>query len=419
MFALVDANSFYCAVEQVFRPAWRGKPVVVLSNNDGCVVAANRQAKEVGIEKFRPYFEMRELCRTRGVIVCSSNYELYSDLSDKMMAVIGRFAPEQHIYSIDECFLSFERCGHAITDLTDYAARIRRTVWRECRLPVSIGIGTTATLAKVASHAAKKIRGYNGVCVIDHDRQRQAILADIQPGDIWGIGKRTAKKLKLMTVDSALDLARIRPDWAKKAFNINVEKTVRELNGEVCYHWQDVQDGAKQIFSTRSVGTRITDLTSLTQALCKHADIAATKLRRQGSLTGAMIVFAANSPHDVRPVGFKQVHRFVYPTDDTVAITKAVSALARGLFRPGVQYYKLGVGLVELSDATHVQRDLFDESSPDPVLMKTFDRINQTYGPQSIFMSAQGIDQKWAMRREMLSPQYTTRWRDIPGIECG
>lgn len=176
MYALVDANSFYCSAEQVFRPEWRGKPIIVLSNNDGMVVAANRQAKEVGVPKLQPYFKIKALCERKGVIALSSNYELYSDLSAKMMQVIGRFSPEQHIYSIDESFLRFNRCHAMITDFTEYGINIRKAVWKECRLPVCVGMGSTVTLAKLANHAAKKIKSFNGVCVINNDVLRTNIL---------------------------------------------------------------------------------------------------------------------------------------------------------------------------------------------------------------------------------------------------
>ncbi|KDM92879.1 Y-family DNA polymerase [Photobacterium galatheae] len=419
MFALVDANSFYCSAEQVFRPDWRGKPMVVLSNNDGCVVAANRQAKEAGVEKFRAYFEMRALCEARGVIACSSNYELYGDLSAKMMEVIGRFAPDQHVYSIDESFLSFERCHHAIPDLLEHAKDIRRTVWKECRLPVCVGIGPTLTLSKVANHAAKKVRGYQGVCVIDEVKQRESILSQMKTSDVWGIGSRIAKRLQFMGIDTALQLSRMKPGIARKEFNVEIERTIRELNGERCKFWDEARADKKQIFSTRSVGERIIDPVSLGQALCKHADIAASKLRRQGSLVQVMMVFASNSPYDERPVGFKQVHRFAYPTDNTTLITKAVSGLVDALFTEGVRYYKLGVGFIAMTSAKHAQGDLFNESPSNPALMKVFDSINQKYGSHSMFLAAQGIEQKWAMRRELLSPQYTTRWGDLPRVRCG
>ncbi|MCL1132708.1 Y-family DNA polymerase, partial [Shewanella sairae] len=239
MFALIDANSFYCSAEQVFRPEWRGKPVIVLSNNDGMIVSANRQAKEAGIPKFKPFFEIKELCEQKGVIALSSNYELYSSLSAHMMQVIGRFAPEQHIYSIDESFLSFKHYQRAIPCLITHAHKIRRAVWKETRLPVCVGIGETVTLAKVANHAAKKMRGYRGVCAITSDEQRLHILAEMPVADVWGIGKKISARLHLMGVNTALQLANYPPTLAKREFNIEVERTIRELNGEQCIAWDE------------------------------------------------------------------------------------------------------------------------------------------------------------------------------------
>ncbi|MBB1380766.1 Y-family DNA polymerase, partial [Shewanella sp. SR41-2] len=229
MFALVDANAFYCSAEQVFRPDWRGRPIIVLSNNDGCIVAANRQAKEAGIEKFLPYFQAKALCVQRNVIVCSSNYELYADLSAKMMAIIGRFAPEQHVYSIDESFLSFKHSYPAIKCLYTQGQLIRRAVWKEARLAVCVGMGQTLTLAKIANHAAKKIPGYKGVCVIDTAHQRNDILRQLAVKEVWGIGRRISKKLELMNIRSAYDLASMPPSLARKQFSIEIERTVREL----------------------------------------------------------------------------------------------------------------------------------------------------------------------------------------------
>lgn len=417
MFALVDANSFYCSAEQVFRPDWRNRPIVVLSNNDGCIVAANRLAKEAGIKKFAPYFQMKSLCEKKGVIALSSNYELYGSLSASMMNVIGRFAPEQHVYSIDETFLSFNQCYSAIPCLTQHATMIRRAVWKETRLPVCVGIGETLTLAKAANHAAKKIQGYNGVCHISSVSQRQDILRNMATEDVWGIGSRISKKLALMNIQSAFDLANMPPALAKRNFSIEVERTVRELNGEVCKGWDEARADKKQIFSTRSVGQRITDPQSLSQALSKHAAIAAHKARRQGSLCKTLLVFASNSPFDERPSGFKQTHHFAFPTNDTVTITKACTSIVQQLFQENVRYYKVGVGLIDLHPEKHMQHDLFLEAS-SPALMVVHDALNAKLGSNSIFLAAQGIEQKWHMRREMLTPQYTSRWRDIPSIKC-
>ncbi|MCJ8304980.1 Y-family DNA polymerase [Shewanella sp.] len=417
MFALVDANSFYCSAEQVFRPEWRGRPIVVLSNNDGCIVAANRQAIDAGVPKFEPYFKVKALCDRLGIIALSSNYELYGSLSASMMEVIGRFAPEQHVYSIDESFLSFKHCYPAIPCLVKHGEALRRAVWKETRLPVSVGMGETLTLAKIANHAAKKIADYNGVCVIDNSAQRKAILSQIKPSHVWGIGRRLSKKLDLMGIKSAYALSQMAPGLAKKQFSIEMERTVRELNGEPCKGWDQARADKQQIFSTRSMGERITDPSSLQQALSKHAGIATSKAREQGSLCSVLLIFASNSPFDEQPTGFKLTHRFAYPTNDTGEITQIVTQIAKQQFKAGVRYYKVGVGLIDLINESHNQLDLF-ASPKNPALMKVYDALNHKYGSDSIFMAAQGFTAKWHMKREYLTPQYTTSWRDIPKINC-
>ncbi|MFA0555787.1 Y-family DNA polymerase [Vibrio sp. 10N.222.55.A1] len=419
MYALVDANSFYCSAEQVFRPDWRGKPIVVLSNNDGCVVAANRQAKEAGIEKFKPFFQVKALCEQKGVIALSSNYELYADLSSKMMQVIGRYAPEQHIYSIDESFLSFERCYPAIPCLNTHGMKLRRAVWRECRLPVCVGFGPTLTLAKIANHAAKKIQGYNGVCVLDSEQERRTILSKLSAGDVWGIGKKIQARLKFMGINTALELADYPPALVRKEFNVEIERTIRELNGQPCKAWDQSRADKKQIYSTRSAGERITDLESLRQALAKHANIASSKARQQNSLCKVMLCFANSSPYDEKAVTRRAIHRFAYPTSDVTQITKAATLLAEELFCEDVRFYKIGVGLLDLTDGKNEQSDLFNPMPNDPKLMSVYDSLNQRYGSDTLFLGAQGIGQKWGMRREMLTPHYTTKWQDLPVIKCG
>ncbi|MDF5168635.1 Y-family DNA polymerase [Vibrio parahaemolyticus] len=419
MFALVDANSFYCSAEQVFRPEWRGKPIVVLSNNDGCVVAANRQAKAAGVPKFEPYFKIKALCEQKGVIALSSNYELYADLSSKMMSVIGRFAPDQHIYSIDESFLSFERTNKAIPCLKEHGMKIRRAVWKECRLPVCVGFGETLTLAKIANHAAKKIPGYKGVCVIDCEQERTAVLSLLEVGDVWGIGRKISQRLKFMGVTTALQLANYPPALIRKEFNIEVERTVRELNGQQSKSWDSARSDKKQIFSTRSAGQRITDLESLTQALCQHANIASMKARKQQSLCRVMMCFASSSPFDEgNQVTRRAVHRFAYPTSDVTQITRIASSLANQLYQEGVRFYKIGIGLLDLTDGRNEQPDLFNQNPNNPKLMGVYDALNHRYGADTLFLGAQGIEKKWAMRRDMLTPRYTTNWHDLPRIRC-
>ncbi|WP_372883306.1 Y-family DNA polymerase [Psychromonas sp.] len=418
MFALVDANAFYCSAEQVFRPDWRGKPLIVLSNNDGCIVAANKQAIALGIKKFQPFFEVQKLCEQAGIIVCSSNYELYADLSYKMMQVIARFAPDQHIYSIDECFLNFSSCQKKIPNLTEHAQQLRKTVWKETRLPVCVGLGKTPTLAKVANHVAKKWQSFAGVCCLDDEALKTNIFQQLSPADVWGIGWKTSAKLQAHKILNVQQLRRLNIQHLPAGFNVELQRTIKELNGEVCKTWDDSRADKLQIFSTRSMGRRITEITQLNQALAKHAAIAAKKARKQHSLCGVLMAFAANSPFDADPRSFKIMTGFNPPTNNSAQLIKAISENIGNLFQPGIAYYKVGVGLLNLSSAKHQQWDLFSPPAENIALMQVLDNINRRYGNDSAFFVAQGIEQKWAMRRRLLTPQYTTKWQDIPTISC-
>ena len=418
MYALCDINSFYASAHGVFRPDIRKEGIIVLSNNDGCVVAANNRAKELGVNKFVPYFQVRAQCEKLGVHVFSSNYELYSDLSIKFMQTVGRFAPAQHVYSIDETFLDLHNSYPAVNDLAAYGGLIRKTVWKECRLPICVGMGATLTLAKIANHTAKKFRQFNGVCVIDNENMRLNILKQTSIDDVWGIGRKISSKLDVMGVKTAYQLSKIPPKLARKNFNIEIERTVRELNGQICKEWDDVRADKKQIFSTRSLGQRITTRDELQQALAKHVNIAARKARNQNSGCKNLLVFAGNSPHDDRPQQFKTIMKFERPTNCALELTRATTTALDKLFVTGVRYYRVGVGMLELSDMRHEQYDLFNQSKNNPKLMKVYDELNNRFGSDTVFLSAQGTTQRWAMRREMLSPQYTTNWKHIPVIKC-
>lgn len=418
MFALVDANSFYCSAEQVFRPKWRGKAIIVLSNNDGCIVAANKQAIALGIKKFQPYFKVKILCEKKGVVVCSSNYELYADLSTNMMQVIGRFAPQQHIYSIDESFLDFSGCQQSIPCLIQHANRLRKAVWKETRLPVCVGLGPTLTLAKLANHVAKKWPDHQGVCLLDNPQRWQPLFEQLAPVDVWGIGRKTAKMLLQQGIDTVSKLARINPHQAHRNFNVELARTIRELNGEVCKGWDEARADKRQIFSTSSVGLRIIDINSLLQALSKQVAIAAVKARKQGSLCGTLIAFAGNSPFDKQPRSFKIIKHFSQATNNTSDLINALKENMDSLFHTNIQYYKIGVGLLNLSQQNQLQFDLFNEAKSDDRLMKVLDDINQKYGTDTALFACQGINEKWAMRRQFLTPQYTTKWHDIPKINC-
>ncbi|WJG07802.1 Y-family DNA polymerase [Aliiglaciecola sp. LCG003] len=421
MYALCDVNSMYASCEKVFDPSIRKKPVVVLTNNDGCICAACGIAKSLGIgKKFVPYFQMKKELKAAGAIVRSSNYELYADLSKRLMDTCARFAPEINVYSIDECFLYYGKNKSAPPQgWQELASSIRKTVWREVRLPIGIGMGETPTLAKAANHASKRIDGFSGIAVIDDDAKRKLILSQMAVTDIWGIGQRLGRRLKVMGIDTALDLANQDPTKIRKDFSILVESTVRELNGEVRHSWDDARAAKKEIYSTRSFGQRITELEQLKFAIASHAEVVAAKLRKQKSLASAMTIFASSSPHDNDGYFSESFfHRFMVPTNDTCNIISAAQAAIPKLFQQGVRYYRCGVGLLDLHREQLFQYDLFNPSKDNPKLMTCMDSINARFGRSTVHVAAKGIEQKFAMRRAFLSPQYTTKWADIPKIIC-
>ncbi len=418
MYALVDAVAFYASAEKVFDPAIRSKPVVVLTNNDGCICAVCPIARQLNVPKFAPYFKVKHLLAQHKVVVRSSNYELYADLSDKMMNVIGRFCDTQHVYSIDESFLHFNGYSTVINDWFAYGHTMRRTVWRETKLPVGVGFGPTATLAKAANHAAKKLSGFNGVAVIDSLASRRAILQRMACEDVWGIGKRLAKKLKIMNIHSAWQLAQQNPKAMRRAFSVVVERTVRELNGEPCLNWDEVRQDKREIYSTRSFGERLHDAVALKAALINHVTIVATKLRAQHSLTKQLYIFAASSTHDSKFCKKSYLYRFTTPTNDTCVMANAIAAVFAHIYQPGVRFYKCGIGALELTSQRFTQNDLFNARSDNPQLMSCLDAINNRYGKGVLSLASSKLSERWQMKRAFLSPQYTTRWRDIPKIHC-
>ena len=421
MYALCDVNSMYASCEKVFDPSIRNKPVVVLTNNDGCICAACGIAKRMGIgKKFVPYFQVKKELEAAGAVIRSSNYELYADLSQRMMDTCARFAPDINVYSIDECFLYYSKQSSAPHEEWEtLGMQIRKAVWREVRLPICVGIGQTPTLAKVANHAAKKIEGFKGVAVLDTQKIRKTVLSKMAVTDVWGIGNRLGKRLNALGVNTAWELANRDPTQIRKEFSILVENTVRELNGEVRHSWDTVRAAKKEIYSTRSFGKRITDIEELRSALASHAEIVAAKLRKQKSLTSSMTLFATSSPHDSEGYFRRSYfHRFAVPTNDTRNIIKVIGNTMSQLYQPNVRYYKCGVGLMDLHNEELFQYDLFTPSNDNSKLMACMDAINARYGRSTLHLAAKGFEQKFAMRRAFLSPQYTTKWSDIPKIIC-
>ncbi|WP_426357026.1 Y-family DNA polymerase [Pseudocolwellia sp. HL-MZ19] len=418
MYALVDAVSFYASAEKVFDPSIRNKPVVVLTNNDGCVCAVCPIARRLGIPKFIPYFQIKDFLSKHGVVVRSSNYELYADLSERMMNVIARYCDNQYIYSIDESFLEFKQYDGLINDWHKYGHEIRRAIWKETRLPVGVGFGTTPTLAKAANHAAKKLAGFNGVAVIDSQQSSLPILQEMKVTDVWGIGNRLSKKLNLLGINTAQQLAQQSPQHMRKQFSVLVEQTVNELNGVACLSWDKVKAPKQEIFSTRSFGERVTDYETLMFALVTHGVIVGKKLRRQGSLVKRLLVFAASSPHDTQYYKRSLIFEFQVATNNNSQIASAINILLREIFKTGIHFYRCGVGAVTLESEQYQQPDLFSPIQPSPLIMDCFDKVNNRYGQGAITLASEGKTDKWQMRRSFLSPQYTSSWRDIPKIGC-
>jgi DNA polymerase V len=418
MYALVDAVAFYASCEKVFDPSIRNKPVVVLTNNDGCICAVCPIARRLGIPKFKPYFQMRSFLAKHNVVVRSSNYELYADLSERMMNVIGRFCDNHYVYSIDESFLHFDNYHNYIKDWHDYGHKIRRAVWKETKLPVGVGFGISPTLSKAANHAAKKLSGFDGVAVIDNKTSRDLILHRMDVADVWGVGSKIAKRLKFDGIHNAAQLAQQNPKKIRKQFSVVTERTVNELNGLSCLSWDEVKSPKKEVFSTRSFGQRVTTRTELREALVAHAAIVGKKVRRQSSLIQKLMVFASSSPHDEGYYKQAIVYSFVVATDNTCKIAHAITQMIDSIYRHGVKFYRCGVGAIELTSKNFIQPDLFMPDHYNSNLMKCLDNINHRYGDGALKIATEGRHQKWHMRREFLSPQYTSQWRDIPKIKC-
>lgn len=420
MYALCDVDSMYASCEKVFDPTIRKRPVVVLTNNDGCICAACSIAKSMGLgKKFVPYFKVKDDLARAGVVIRSSNYELYADMSQRFMDICTEFAPHSHIYSIDECFLYYGAGYIPSEGWEEHARSIRSAVWKNVRLPIGVGVGCTPTLAKAANHAAKRLEGYRGVAVIDSEEKRKDILRQMEVTDIWGIGRRLGRRFNNMGIHNALQLSQVPVGLIRKQFSILVESTVHELNGTVRLSWDEVRAPKKEIFSTRSFGQRVTDKIQLRQAIITHVGVAAQKLRKEHSHAGMLLIFASNSPHDNAPF-YRKSATYSFPayTSDTKVISVVASRLVDQVYQEGIYFYKCGVGLLNLVGNEQYQQDLFQSSQDKPALMSCIDEINKRYGRGTIHIAGQGVDQKFSMRRAYLSPQYTTRLSDLPIIRC-
>lgn len=415
-YALIDGNNFYVSCERVFNPKLEGKPVVVLSNNDGCAVAHSAEAKTLGVKIGTPWFRMRDLARQHGIFTLSSNYALYADMSNRMMTVLGQFSPDQEVYSIDECFLGLDGLDR---DLHAYGVQMRQRVGQWVGIPVGIGIAGTKTLAKLANHSAKRnLLDNSGVCDFGRltDAERSALFARIPVGEIWGIGPRLSNQLEALGITTVEALRRADAKTLRKRFSVVVERTHAELNGVPCLSLEEVAPPRKQIISSRSFGQYVHDLPSLKEAVSMYIAIAAEKLRGQGCAARMVQVYIRTNPHRPEAPQYQKSLTMPMPeaTDDTLRLTRvALWGLTR-LYRPGYAYRKAGIALMELSDKTAQQADLFLPSRDNTALMQVMDRINALWGRGTLRSGAEGITKAWRMKRERMSPGYTTDWNQIP-----
>ncbi|MGY1490703.1 translesion error-prone DNA polymerase V subunit UmuC [Methylobacillus pratensis] len=418
IYALADVNSMYASCEQVFRPDLRGKPVVVLSNNDGCVIAQSKEAKALlELWMCRPWFEIEEESRKLGVVHFSSNYELYANMSNRFSTTLRQFAPRVEVYSIDECFLDLDGVR---ADFNKLGREIKDTVLQWTGLGIGVGFGHTKTLAKLANHCAKRVEGFDGVCDLTSMSQAelQRIMEGLPVSKVWGVGSRLERRLARLGVENVWRLRNADPKRIRDEFGVVLERTVKELNGEPWIEFEEELPEAKQVMSSRSFGQRVTTLQDLQEAIAFHAGNAAARMRKKGLYAGAIYVTIANSIHD--KAEFYEGGEIVMlpsPTNCSGQLTKAALWILKRIYRPGVYYMRASVMLSELVPAGGHQRELFGYSAEDTKsikLMAAMDEINRKYARGTVKLAAEGITPNWTMRRAFKSPNYTTDWEELP-----
>ncbi len=415
-FALIDCNNFYVSCERVFQPDLNKRPVVVLSNNDGCAVARSNEAKRLGVGMGQPLFQFKDLVEAHRIQVLSSNYALYGDMSSRVMKVISQFSPLAEIYSIDEIFLDLRGFSHV--DLVAYGRELKRMVWQWTGIPVSVGIGSTKTLAKVANRIAKKNPFHLGAYQL-HEPDRQEALKGLDIEDVWGIGPRWARSLKACGIRSALDLASQDYRHIKRSYNVVLARTTLELQGTSCLALEQTQP-KKQIRVSRSFGSKVSDFHLIREALTNFTARAGEKLRSQDSLTQALMVFVQTNRFDPKA---KQYHnscvmRLPIETDDTVLLLKASLAGLKQIYRPNYVYKKVGVILLDLKRESSEQQDLFlkVDALKRRKLMHVLDECNQQFERNALHFASEGYYDHWRMKQQTRTPRYTTHWHELAKV---
>ena len=427
MYGIIDCDNCYVSCERVFRPDLKDKPVVVLSNNDGCVVARSNEAKKMGIKAGTPYFQLAEQFPNQKIVVFSSNYELYGELTSRVVSIIRKEAPAYFRYSIDECFVYLDGMEHL--DLKAWGEELHKKIKRNVGMPVSIGLAPNKTLAKMASHFAKKYQGYRHCCMIDTDDKRIKALKLYPIEEVWGIGRRYAARLEALGVKTAYDFAEHNQSWVRATFNnIVIERTWRELNGEDCVPNEEMAK-KKSICTSRSFNGMITDLDGLRTHVSNYAARCAEKLRQQGTVASIVGVFLNTNAfrEDLPQYWNFQEMRLITPSCSTITIVKAANEVLQNLYRQGYHYKKAGVIVMGIGPNSPIQQDLFDTNAEQFEKMKrldaVIDRINKVNGTETIVLGSQQYTQKDgkgkanvfanAIKHDFKSKNPTTRWSDI------
>lgn len=427
MYGILDCDNCYCSCEKVFRPDLEGQPIVVLSNNDGCVVARSNEAKAMGIKAGTPYFQLAEQFPNQKIAVFSSNYELYGELTGRIVSLISQEVPAYFRYSIDECFIYLDGMEHL--NLKKWGEDLHKKIKQYVGMPVSIGLAPNKTLAKMASHFAKKYQGYCHCCMIDSDEKRIKALKLYPIGEVWGIGRRYAAKLESLGVKTAYDFAAHHGDWVKMTFNnIVIQRTWQELNGEDVVPNEELAK-KKSICTSRSFNGMISDFGDLKTQVSNYAARCAEKLRQQGTVASSVGVFLNTNAfrEDLAQYWNFQEKRLITPSSSTITITQAASDILKSIYRQGYQYKKAGVIVMNIGQDSPIQQDLFDINAEQFQKMKrldeVIDRINRMHGSETIVLGSQQYTRKDgkgkadvfanAIKHDFRSPSPTTRWSDV------
>ena len=419
IYALVDCNSFYASCEKIFRPDLKNRPVVVLSNNDGCVVALSKEAKKLGIKRAVPLFQVEDIVNKNNVAVFSSNYELYADISNRVMRILKRFTPNVEVYSIDEAFLDLTSFKHK--SVTEYAKEIRDEIYKSTGLPISIGIGETKTLAKLANKVSKDYECYQNVFDITNHKKINEIFKCYGIHEVWGVGFQYTKMLHDNNIITIYDFIHAKDEWVKKKMTSKGLLTLWELRGRSCIYLEEITPDKKQILSSRSFGNPVYYKRELRESISFHVNLASRKLRDQNCLCSTLVVFIATNR-------FKKNHpqysesmyvKFDSPTDYTPDLINYASKILDEIYKEGYEYKKAGVMLAGLIYKNDKQLGLFDNKEINEKkenLMKAIDRINVKYDTYVVSNPSFGFTSTWLMNRNYKSPNYTTSWNKLPRV---